>query len=153
MFNSRADKIWYVYELVDPRNSSVFYVGKGIGNRMYYHGKASDKTNKEKINTINEIGYTDVIRRKIAEFWDESAAYECETDRIKSYKSLTNISKSNKPRIKYVSFFECISGCMSMDGEKQKYNLERLKIYFNRDLLPSNEYVSLYDAACRIALV
>ena len=30
-------RIYYVYEYVDPRNNSVFYVGKGKGKRMYAH--------------------------------------------------------------------------------------------------------------------
>jgi hypothetical protein len=28
---------YYVYELVDPRTSRVFYVGKGRGKRMHAH--------------------------------------------------------------------------------------------------------------------
>ena len=29
--------MFYVYNLIDPRDKSVFYVGKGKGNRMYKH--------------------------------------------------------------------------------------------------------------------
>ncbi len=29
---------WYVYELVDPRDQAVFYVGKGAGKRVDAHG-------------------------------------------------------------------------------------------------------------------
>ena len=29
--------MFYVYNLIDPRNNSIFYVGKGKGNRMYKH--------------------------------------------------------------------------------------------------------------------
>ncbi len=28
---------YYVYELIDPRNSKIFYVGKGKEKRMYSH--------------------------------------------------------------------------------------------------------------------
>lgn len=29
--------MFYVYNLIDPRDNSIFYVGKGKGNRMYKH--------------------------------------------------------------------------------------------------------------------
>ena len=28
---------YYVYRLIDPRNGDTFYVGKGIGNRIFAH--------------------------------------------------------------------------------------------------------------------
>ena len=63
---------WYVYRLIDPRNGETFYVGKGKGNRIFFHAKgdltgtiaedtgASDDEDKEdasdlKIKRINEI--------------------------------------------------------------------------------------------------
>ena len=32
----------YVYRLIDPRNGETFYVGKGRGNRVFQHVRASD---------------------------------------------------------------------------------------------------------------
>lgn len=81
---------WYVYELVDPRNDKVFYVGKGCGNRMYQHGK-TDSSNFKKQQKIKAIGYDNVIRRKVAEFWCEKSALLHERERILSYSGLTNI--------------------------------------------------------------
>lgn len=47
----------YVYALVDPRDKCIFYVGKGMGNRVYQH--AEDAINEDsdslKLNTIREI--------------------------------------------------------------------------------------------------
>ena len=49
---------FYVYALVDPRNESVFYIGKGIGNRLFSHEIESEKEQKkerQKICKIREI--------------------------------------------------------------------------------------------------
>ena len=85
---------WYVYELIDPRSGKVFYVGKGCGNRIDHHekealnGVCSHKCNK--IRKIIDSGRK-IIKRKIALFWDESAAYECESDRV-DYHGLENLT-------------------------------------------------------------
>ena len=87
---------WYVYELVDPRDGLPFYVGKGCGKRMEEHeadarrGVCSKKCNR--IKDIWSDGLT-IERRKVANFWDEQAAYDHETDRIDQYglANLTNI--------------------------------------------------------------
>jgi hypothetical protein len=48
----------YVYALRDPRNQEVFYIGKGVGDRILQH-KAEAKKNplseKAKLQRINEI--------------------------------------------------------------------------------------------------
>lgn len=52
---------YYVYRLVDPRNSETFYVGRGVGNRVFDHmdeareGKRSSKT--KRINEIHGEGW------------------------------------------------------------------------------------------------
>jgi hypothetical protein len=36
-----AERIgWYVYALRDPRDGRLFYVGKGVGNRVFQHAQA-----------------------------------------------------------------------------------------------------------------
>ncbi|MBQ5524797.1 MAG: GIY-YIG nuclease family protein, partial [Paludibacteraceae bacterium] len=37
---------YYVYRLIDPRDYSTFYVGKGKGNRVFEHAKAAIKFSK-----------------------------------------------------------------------------------------------------------
>lgn len=48
---------FYVYCLVDPRNKKVFYIGKGVGNRVFNHAAdALDEKNYSlKLDTIREI--------------------------------------------------------------------------------------------------
>lgn len=87
---------WYVYELIDPRSNTVFYVGKGQKGRVNQHeedarkGVISHKCNK--IRAIWNDGHQ-ICKRKIALFWDEIAAYECEADRINEIglHNLTNV--------------------------------------------------------------
>lgn len=48
---------YYVYLLIDPESEQVFYVGKGIGNRVFAHANAaiSDPTPGEKLDRIRNI--------------------------------------------------------------------------------------------------
>jgi hypothetical protein len=48
---------YYVYFLQDPRTDEVFYVGKGIGNRVFNHLECSIETDgeTEKLERIREI--------------------------------------------------------------------------------------------------
>jgi hypothetical protein len=48
---------YYVYLLKDPRNASIFYVGKGKGNRLFQHVQCAleNETENDKYNLIREI--------------------------------------------------------------------------------------------------
>lgn len=80
--------LYYVYELIDPRNNEPFYVGKGKNKRMYSHvqmvkrnKKLSNPYLQNKINKIlNEN--QDVKYKKIFSTNDEEIAYQKEMDRI-----------------------------------------------------------------------
>lgn len=88
---------YYVYELIDPRTSEVFYVGKGCGDRIDEHeretlaGVSSKKCNK--IRKIINGGLT-IGKRKIAFFKGEADAYAFEDERIRFYgkSGLTNVA-------------------------------------------------------------
>lgn len=88
--------MWYVYELIDPRDNSVFYVGKGKGDRMHLHEKNAKRDRRSakslRIMDINGEGYS-VIKRKTAEFDNEEEAYLEEIERIAEIglANLTNV--------------------------------------------------------------
>jgi len=96
--------MYYVYELIDPRNSKVFYVGKGKNKRMYWHinsvkrnSNESKKINLSKFNIINNIlleGYKDVNYKIIFKSENEELCFKKEMDQIKFYglSNLTNIT-------------------------------------------------------------
>ena len=102
---------WYVYRLIDPRNGETFYVGKGLGNRIFAHAKGdfaatmsshaggSDAEDREdsadlkmkRINAIRsaglEVGH--VVHRHGIE--REDVAFEVEAALIDAYPGLTNL--------------------------------------------------------------
>lgn len=96
---SDSTPCYYVYELVDPRDGSVFYVGKGKGNRIRQHvakARNGGVDNPFKIERIVEIirsGH-DVVERKVHEGVSEAVAFRMERRRIALYgiENLTNIS-------------------------------------------------------------
>lgn len=56
--NAVCERIgYYVYILKDPRNDTIFYVGKGKGNRLFQHVQCAleNETDNDKYNLIREI--------------------------------------------------------------------------------------------------
>ena len=49
---------YYVYALVDPRDKRIFYVGKGIGDRVYQHAEASLDEMNESLKLSKSETYT-----------------------------------------------------------------------------------------------
>ena len=93
---------WYVYELTDPRDNTVFYVGKGKHRRIDDHEwEAENNNSSHKCNKIRSIWAEGlkIGKRKIALFWDERAAYECEAERIDEIglENLTNVLPGGVP--------------------------------------------------------
>lgn len=100
MFTSEvSEKLnYYVYRLIDPRNGETFYVGKGIGNRVFQHAagalEASDESvASDKIARIRAIqlaGFevAHVIHRH---GMDSLTAYQVEAAVMEAYPGLTNI--------------------------------------------------------------
>jgi hypothetical protein len=90
-----AERIgWYVYALVDPRDDSVFYIGKGTGNRVFAHAAAAadlaaEPTAKlDRIRAVNDAGREVecfIIRHGIE---SERLAYEIEAAVIDTLRLL-----------------------------------------------------------------
>lgn len=89
--------MFYVYDLIDPRDGSVFYVGKGTGDRHREHVRdAKNGASGPKCDRIRDIlsaGLT-VEWKIVREFDDELAAYAYEKRRISriGLQNLTNIA-------------------------------------------------------------
>lgn len=88
----------YVYRLIDPRNGETFYVGKGVGNRVFSHVKGQMKEGEDetdaKLKRIWEIKaavfeVAHVIHRH---GMDDATAIEVEAALIDAYPGLTNIT-------------------------------------------------------------
>lgn len=89
---------FYVYRLVDPRNEETFYVGRGVGNRIFDHfeeaydallgGRRSAKT--DRINEIHRAGQrvNAVIHRHSLR--DDYETGMLEAALIEAYPNLTN---------------------------------------------------------------
>lgn len=92
-----ADNRFYIYDLIDPRCGSVFYVGKGQRSRINAHesdakrGVVSPKT--DRIREIWAAGLS--VKKKIVKrFSSESEALAAEVERIAEIglENLTNIA-------------------------------------------------------------
>jgi len=77
--------MFYVYNLIDPRDNSIFYVGKGKGNRMFRHEQYTlnnklPNGNKFLFDKIKEIKTCnlEIVYKKVFETEDEMLAYEFE---------------------------------------------------------------------------
>ena len=102
--------MYYVYELIDPRVNLPFYVGKGKGNRAYFHlseqsrAKSDNFKKFDKIKKIRKEGYEPEVKI-VKYFEEENDAYYYEEELIKKYGKrdideggiLTNICESARP--------------------------------------------------------
>lgn len=122
---------YYIYCLVDPRNQNIFYVGKGVGNRVFQHaqGALSGKSHEnEKISLINEIHKNGleplyyILRHNIK---NEEQALEYEALAI----DLLSIVKSNQQPLTNIKggTYSSEKGLMSLSELKRIYAPQELK--------------------------
>ncbi len=133
---------YYVYCLVDPRDKRVFYVGKGVRNRVFAHANdaleledfATDKL--DKIREIISAGYKVnhyIIRHKLTEedaFTVESVLIDFLTYQNFNMESLlTNIVAGHH---------QWNEGIKTADEIKQLYDCEPLQLRHGHKLLMVN---------------
>lgn len=90
----------YVYRLIDPRNGETFYVGKGMGNRVFEHalaaiprlGQEEDEVSLKlaRIRRIRETGL-EVIHVLHRHGIPDAAVFEVEAALIDAFPGLENI--------------------------------------------------------------
>lgn len=98
-----AQDDYYVYALINPRDNSVFYVGKGSSGRLMQHFRTSDVEEHEKVSRINELLNDKLkpnqIGRIIARGLTKEEAYHIESLCIRfvfGYDNLTNVQPGRK---------------------------------------------------------
>jgi uncharacterized protein len=93
----------YVYRLIDPRNGTTFYVGRGRGNRVFAHVATSLDPSDSNEDTDLKLGTIRAIRNAGFEVqhvihrhgMDEKTAAEVEAALIDAYPGLTNLAKGS----------------------------------------------------------
>jgi hypothetical protein len=138
---------FYVYALIDPRNDSVFYIGKGTGNRVFSHEIESDKSpksEKTKLHRIREIEKEGFEVKRLLINWGltESEAFVAEATLINfmnaiSEKSLTNMVAGHHVHESLtVEEFELMYGAERLKPEDIKHSILVIKInkLYRRDM-------------------
>jgi len=101
--------MYYIYQIVDPRNNKPFYIGKGTGRRAKTHLWEIPETRnvykENKIAAIRKAGFEPVIEYIAENIIDEQLAYDIEKILIAKYGRkgyddggiLTNVCPDNLP--------------------------------------------------------
>lgn len=95
--------IYYVYQLIDPRNGQPFYIGKGSGNRAYSHAKFKDGNNNPHKDRVIKKIINEQLEPLVEIVHDnihcETKAYDLETELIRKIgiSNLTNICEDARP--------------------------------------------------------
>lgn len=148
-------KGFYVYALVDPRDNSVFYIGKGTGNRIFSHEneyKKSDKFEKNKLKKIHEIENSGFAVKRIIINWglSEEEAFVAEASLINLLKYLPNIQLINEVSGHHVhdcitaEEFEKIYGAIPLKEDDIRHSILVIKI--NKLYRKDMSEAELYDA-------
>lgn len=123
--------MYYIYELIDPRNNKPFYVGKGTGERAKSHLKETPDTRNEykenKIASIRSAGYEPLIKYVVENIIDENLAYSIEDMLIKKYGRkgydkngiLTNICEGKAPPNHKGKTYEDIYGISKAKDQRE----------------------------------
>ena len=152
---SQALNGYYVYALIDPRTDKVFYIGKGIGDRVFNHEIENNKSpdsEKIKLQTISSIEKAGFNVKKVIVNWGltESEAFAAEASLINLLNFTSDIKLSNIVAGHHVhesltvEDFELRFGAEHLKEEDIKHNILVIKI--NRLFHWNMTQKELYDA-------
>lgn len=144
---------FYVYALIDPRNNQVFYIGKGIGNRVFSHeiesGK-SPKSEKAKLKRIQEIDAAGFDVKRVIVNWSmtESEAFAAEAALINmlsflSADMLTNaVAGHHVHEAMTVEDFDLLYGAEHLKQEDIQHSIMVIKInkLYRKGMNPNELY-------------
>jgi len=130
---------FYVYALIDPRSNDVFYIGKGIGNRVFSHeieSSKSPRSEKEKLKRISDIEKDGFEVKRLIVNWGltESEAFASEATLINLINAvsgglLTNIVAGHHVHESLtVEEFELMYGAELLQPEDIKHSILVIKI-------------------------
>lgn len=136
---------FYVYAYIDPRDNTVFYIGKGVGTRATDH--LFDKSESKKVNRIKSIlvdGFEpriDIIAHQLRDDL-ESSRVEAALIELYGLNQLTNIVRgrfsSNYPRRPLIDFImehspqpaQVTDPCLLIRINRQfKYGMSAIDLY------------------------
>lgn len=97
-FEIHAELDNYVYRLIDPRNGETFYVGRGVGNRVFAHARGEKAMDEDaersttKLNRIQEIrnAHLEVLHVIHRHGMTQEVARVVEAALIDAYPGLSN---------------------------------------------------------------
>jgi len=87
----------YVYRLIDPRNGETFYVGKGVGGRVFAHVHGASGIEGDQVsNKMRRIWEIQLAGFEVGHVihrhgMDDATAFEVESAVMDAYPGLTNI--------------------------------------------------------------
>ena len=129
---------FYVYALIDPRDNKIFYIGKGISNRVFAHVNEviENPRETEKLETIRAIKKENqqvkhfIIRHGLNE--DEAFLIEAVLIDFLTFKDFAEVAKitniasghhSFDRGIKTVQECEILYNCEELKEEEIKHNI------------------------------
>ena len=135
---TKSELRYYVYLLVNPETKTPFYVGKGIGNRVFNHLKdAKDgKVGTEKLNHIQSIlkKHKSVEHVIVRHGLNEKTAYQIEASLIDTFRFIPTFNEFVSGNIQG-GMNSIENGLMSCEELKRKYNA------FPLNSIPSNTII------------